>query len=214
MESEIGSQTSVFNSILTRIHEADINQQQVESEMDISSLAQLPGMPISPVSTKVLAIGSVGGLAFGVLLAMIFIRLDNKIHTVAQVERETGLPALAAIAVPAKAAPGKINSGTVGNGSPHHLASARFAAEIGASFTHVPYKSIDQVVTSLLAGDVQVTVGGLPSMSPLIRSGNVRPLAVTSGWSRRTHRPTLASPPLSPPFLAGSLMDLKWGSFR
>ncbi len=98
LESEIGSQTSVFNSILTRIHEADINQQQVESEMDISSLAQLPGMPISPVSTKVLAIGSVGGLAFGVLLAMIFIRLDNKIHTVAQVERETGLPALAAIA--------------------------------------------------------------------------------------------------------------------
>ncbi len=98
LESEIASQTSVFNTILTRIHESDINQQGVESEMDISSLAQVPGLPISPVVPKVIAIASVGGLGFGVLLAMIFIRLDNKIHTVAQVERETGLPALAAIA--------------------------------------------------------------------------------------------------------------------
>ncbi len=98
LESEIASQASVFNSILTRIHEADINQQQVESEMDISSLAQLPGGPISPVASKILGMASMGGLGFGVLLAMVFIRLDNKIHTVSQVERETGLPALAAIA--------------------------------------------------------------------------------------------------------------------
>jgi capsular exopolysaccharide synthesis family protein len=104
LESEIGSQTSVFNSILTRIQEADINQLAVESEMEISSAAQLPGKPVSPVAAKVLAIGSVGGLALGVLVAMIFIRLDNKIHTVSQLERETGLPALAAISeIPLKA---------------------------------------------------------------------------------------------------------------
>ena len=92
LESEIGSQTSVFNSILTRIQEADINQQAVESEMEISSSAQLPGLPISPVPSKTLAIASLGGLGLGVLLAMIFIRLDNKIHTVSQVERETAEP--------------------------------------------------------------------------------------------------------------------------
>lgn len=97
LESEINSQTSVFNSILTRIQEADINQQAVESEMDISSLAQVPGMPVSPVPTKVLAISSLGGAGFGVLLAMLFIRLDNKFHTVAQLERDTGLTVLAAI---------------------------------------------------------------------------------------------------------------------
>jgi capsular exopolysaccharide synthesis family protein len=103
LESEIGSQTSVFNSILTRIHEAEINQQAVESEMDISSAAQLPSIPVSPVNPKVLAMASIGGLGVGVLLAMIFIRLDNKIHTVSQVERETGLPVLAAVsAIPVK----------------------------------------------------------------------------------------------------------------
>ena len=108
LESEIGSQTSVFNSILTRIHEADINAQAVESDVKISSLAQLPGMPVSPVFSKVIAMASVGGLAIGVLLAMFFIRLDNKIHTVSQVERETGLPALAAISdIQAKALTGR-----------------------------------------------------------------------------------------------------------
>ena len=104
LESEIGSQISVFNSILTRRQEVDINQLAVESEMEISSSAQLPGAPVSPVASKVLAMASFGGLAFGILLAMIFIRLDNKIHTVSQLERETGLPALAAIAeIPLKA---------------------------------------------------------------------------------------------------------------
>ena len=98
LASEIQSQTSVFNSILTRIQEADINQQAVESEMEISSAAQLPGAPVSPVATKVMALASVGGLAIGTLIALLLTRLDNKFHTVAQLERETGLPALAAIA--------------------------------------------------------------------------------------------------------------------
>ncbi|MES2922367.1 MAG: polysaccharide biosynthesis tyrosine autokinase [Verrucomicrobiota bacterium] len=109
LESEIGSQTSVFNSILTRIQEADINQLSDESEMEISSSAQLPGGPISPVRNKVLGMASLGGLGFGILLAMFFIRLDNKIHTVSQLERETGLPALAAIAdIPVKVVAGAV----------------------------------------------------------------------------------------------------------
>lgn len=97
LESEIGSQTGVFNSILTRIQESEINKQGVESDIDVSSLAQLPTSPISPIGSKIVAVGSIGGLGFGVLIAMLFIRMDNKIHTVSQVERETGLPVLAAI---------------------------------------------------------------------------------------------------------------------
>lgn len=47
---------------------------------------------------------SIGGLGLGGLLALFFIRLDNKIHTVTQAERETGLPVLAAISeIPGKA---------------------------------------------------------------------------------------------------------------
>ncbi len=97
LESEIASQSSVFNSILTRMQESDINGQSDDSEMEINSAAQLPGLPVSPAPTKVMGMATFGGLAFGVLLALLFSRLDNKIHTVAQVERETGLPTLAAI---------------------------------------------------------------------------------------------------------------------
>jgi capsular exopolysaccharide synthesis family protein len=97
LESEIASQTGVFNSILTHMQEIDINQQAVESEMEISSFAELPGWPIAPVRSKILRSASMGGLALGALLALLVIRLDNKIHTVSQAEDETGLPALAAI---------------------------------------------------------------------------------------------------------------------
>jgi capsular exopolysaccharide synthesis family protein len=113
LESEITSQTTMFNSILTRIQEADINQQAVESELEISSYARLPGAPISPVARKVLTQFTLGGLAFGVLLALLFIRIDNKIHTVAQLEQVTGLPTLAAIpAIPAKLLAGATREGS------------------------------------------------------------------------------------------------------
>jgi polysaccharide biosynthesis transport protein len=98
LESEIISQNAVFNNLLTSRQKADINQQSIESEMEINSTAQLPELPTSPVKFKSLVISSGSGLAVGLIIALILIRLDNKIHTVAQAERETGLPALAAIA--------------------------------------------------------------------------------------------------------------------
>ncbi len=97
LESEIQSQTNVFNNILTRIQESDINQQAVESDMEIRSTAQLPGSPVAPNPEKIITTGSLAGLGAGLLLALVFVRLDNKFHTVAQVERETGLPVLAAV---------------------------------------------------------------------------------------------------------------------
>lgn len=97
LESEISSQTGVFNSMLTRIQESDINNQAAESEMEISSAAQLPSVPVAPVASKVLAITTAGGLFIGLLLALTFVRIDNKIHTVFQLEGIAGLPVLAAI---------------------------------------------------------------------------------------------------------------------
>lgn len=104
LESEISSQTKVFDNILTRIQEAGINEQSVESEIEISSTAQLPKAPAAPKPALILAMASFGGLAFGASLALLFIRLDNKVHTVSQAVRETGLPILAGIAeIPLKA---------------------------------------------------------------------------------------------------------------
>jgi tripartite-type tricarboxylate transporter receptor subunit TctC len=77
------------------------------------------------------------------------------------------------LAAAAKAAPGKINSGTVGNGSPHHLASARFAAEVGATFTHVPYKGTAQLVNDLLGAQIDIAFIPLSVALPHLRSGKL-----------------------------------------
>jgi polysaccharide biosynthesis transport protein len=98
LESEIVSQNSVFNNLLTSSQRVIINQQSEATAMEINSSAQLPGAPYSPVKAKVLGIASFGGMSLGILIALGLIRLDNKFHTVAQAEKETGLPALAAVA--------------------------------------------------------------------------------------------------------------------
>lgn len=108
LESEIQSSTTVFNSMLTRIEESSVNQESVESSAEVSSLARVPGPPSAPIPNKILVSGTLGGLAGGLLLALILIRLDNKFHTVSQIAGETGQTILAAIA----------------DIKPHHLAAA------------------------------------------------------------------------------------------
>ena len=98
LESEIASSTSVFNSMLTRIQETSVNQESEESSAEVSNLARVPGGPSAPVASKVLSSGALGGLACGLLLSLLIIRLDNKFHTVSQVVGETSMPVLAAIA--------------------------------------------------------------------------------------------------------------------
>ena len=98
------------------------------------------------------------------------------------------------LAADAKSAAGKMNSGTVGNGSPHHLASARFAAEIGASFTHVPYKGTGLLVNDLLGGQIEIAFIPLSVALPHLRSGRLRSygLAVPQRSALAPDLPTLA----------------------
>ncbi len=78
----------------------------------------------------------------------------------------------------ARSAAGKVNSGTVGNGSPHHLASARLAGEIGATFTHIPYKGTAPLVTDLLGDQIEIAFVPLSVALPHLRSGRLRSLGV------------------------------------
>ena len=78
----------------------------------------------------------------------------------------------------AKSAAGRVNAGTVGNGSPHHLASARLAGEIGASFTHIPYKGTAPLVTDLLGDQIEIAFVPLSVALPHLRSGRLRSFGV------------------------------------
>jgi tripartite-type tricarboxylate transporter receptor subunit TctC len=80
----------------------------------------------------------------------------------------------------AKARPGELNYTSGGNGSPGHLICEMFKSMTGVNMVHVPYKTVAQGVTGLIAGQAQVmfTVG--PSAVPQIRSGRIRGIAVTT----------------------------------
>ena len=80
----------------------------------------------------------------------------------------------------AKRSPGKLNYATSGNGSLPHLAATLFSALAGVQMVHVPYKSGGQSVQSVLAGDTQVTFATAPSVMPLVQSGRLRGIAVTT----------------------------------
>jgi capsular exopolysaccharide synthesis family protein len=97
LQSEIASQMSVFNAMLTRLEEAGVNQQGQEAGAEVSSLARVATNPSAPDPKKVYGLGAAGGMVIGLAFASLLVRLDNKYHTVSQLEAETNQPVLAAI---------------------------------------------------------------------------------------------------------------------
>jgi tripartite-type tricarboxylate transporter receptor subunit TctC len=80
----------------------------------------------------------------------------------------------------AKAAPGKIDYGSGGPGSPQHLAMAMFASAAGISLTHVPYKGATQAATDVAAGQIPVGFQGLGTVAALVRGGQLKLIGVTT----------------------------------
>src|SRR6266700_2488417 len=80
----------------------------------------------------------------------------------------------------AKAAPGKIDYGSGGPGSPQHLAMAMFASSAGISLTHVPYKGATQAATDVAAGQIPVGFQGLGTVAALVRGSQLRLIGVAT----------------------------------
>lgn len=80
----------------------------------------------------------------------------------------------------AKAADGKINVASQGNGSTSHLTFEMFQAAAGVKFNHVPYRGTAPALTDLAAGHVDVFFDNIASSLPQHQAGNIRILAVAS----------------------------------
>jgi len=78
----------------------------------------------------------------------------------------------------AKTNPGKINMASPGNGSSNHIFGALFKIMAGVDLVHVPYRN--NYMPDLLTGQVQVVFGPTASTLELVRSGQLRALAVTT----------------------------------
>jgi len=80
----------------------------------------------------------------------------------------------------AKAHPGKLNYGSSGIGSIHHLATEALKAGFGIDIVHVPYKGTGQSVPALLGGQVALLYSALPSIAGHLKDGRLKILAISS----------------------------------
>jgi tripartite-type tricarboxylate transporter receptor subunit TctC len=116
----------------------------------------------------------------------------NLIREIAPVARATLVPAVmevnplvSAKTVPefvayAKANPGKINMAAAGAGSATHIFGELFKVMAGVDLVPVQYRGSGPALTDLIGGQVQVIFSPLPESIEHIKTGRLRPLAVTT----------------------------------
>jgi tripartite-type tricarboxylate transporter receptor subunit TctC len=79
-----------------------------------------------------------------------------------------------------KANPGKVNYGSSGIGSIHHLSMEAMKAALGLNMVHVPYKGMGQAVPALLGGQVAMVPSALPAVEAHVKSGTVKLVAIST----------------------------------
>lgn len=87
---------------------------------------------------------------------------------------------LADVVKAAKDKPGFINFASSGNGTVAHLAGESLQKAAGIKLTHIPYKGASQGATDVIGGQVQLYISSAPTLIGHIRSGKMRPIALTS----------------------------------
>ena len=80
----------------------------------------------------------------------------------------------------ARAKPELITFGSPGNGTTGHLAAEMIKSATGVKMTHIPYKGASPAITDLMGGQIAIYVSTIPPALPLIKSGRLKALGVTS----------------------------------
>ncbi len=87
-----------------------------------------------------------------------------------------------------------VTIGSIGNGSLGHLAAILIQQTSGTKLIHVPYKGGGPLTTDAMGGQVELAIASVAALSPHVRSGKLRAVAVTG--DKRSHTmpdaPTLA----------------------
>ena len=76
--------------------------------------------------------------------------------------------------------PGKLNYGSAGNGTSHHLAGELFKLQTRTFITHIPYRGAGPALQDLIAGQVDLMFDGLGSSATHIKNGRIKALAVAT----------------------------------
>jgi tripartite-type tricarboxylate transporter receptor subunit TctC len=75
--------------------------------------------------------------------------------------------------------PARLNYGSAGAGTSHHLAGELFKQQTGTFITHIPYRGAGPALQDLIAGNVDMMFDGLGSSATPIKSGRIKALMVS-----------------------------------
>ena len=116
---------------------------------------------------------------------------------------------LAELVALAKSKPGALNVAMVGSGSAPHLAAALFAKRAGLQWSYVPYKGGAQALNDVASGQPEALFNGMLAALPLVKSGRLRALAISSEkrWPTLPDLPTVSEQGYDG-FLTGSWQGL------
>ena len=94
----------------------------------------------------------------------------------------------------ARAKPGSLSFGSSGVGSPSHLSMELLKTMAKVDMLHVPYKGAAAVTADMMSGQIHITQSSISAVLPLVKSGKLRPIAVTSAqrWPAIPDVPTIS----------------------
>ena len=119
-------------------------------------------------------------LSFDPVNDLVPILLIERGPLILMVRAESKFKTVNDVVAAAKAAPGKLSYASGGIGGTHHLSGALFEHSAGIDLTHVPYKSGGAAATDLMGGQVDMMFEQMYAAMPSIKTGRLRPLAITS----------------------------------
>jgi tripartite-type tricarboxylate transporter receptor subunit TctC len=127
-----------------------------------------------------IAVSVYSKLAYDIERDLVPVTLVSIVPNVVVVNPKVPVNSLRELIDYAKANPGKLNYGSAGNGTSHHLAGELFKTLTGAQINHVPYKGAGPAMQDLLGGQVDLMFDGMGTSAPQIRGNKLKALAVTS----------------------------------
>ncbi|MEO8855802.1 MAG: tripartite tricarboxylate transporter substrate binding protein [Burkholderiaceae bacterium] len=135
---------------------------------------------LGSVSTHATSVSLYKNLKYDPLRDFAPIGMIAEVPSVLVVSAKLGVNSVAELVARAKAQPGALNFGSIGNGTSQHLGGELFKMATGTQITHVPYKQNGQLVGDLLVGQIHMIIDNLPNVRQHILSGKLKALAVTT----------------------------------